>query len=338
MDNKKHTKDEILEGIVEATYNFNNNNTDGQFIQKIYALMEKTLTNIKNKGIYTQEEYEELLNMSKRATEILSKPEVIKAIKSDSNFTIEEFMKKYKVAILGEAPTVEDTQRKAEITDLLGKSKSGEWQLDQGKPMQESVQKEQNFNVDFLYNESYIKDRSETRGTTKIISKALEYKPMSLKVYNYPNKKGQSVTIKEIGKIIYDAGTFVKEPYVTEYEIITRDRNGNTTKRRIYSNIKSEILLNEEYKRAVLDGLLSEENIAKSKTCSYVGEIVLTPEDMKQDKGKKEKGTYLYPFGHYCSKINNNYSIEYKAAALSAVKMYEQHINNKRKDEDDYTR
>ena len=81
---------------------------------------------------------------------------------------------------------------------------------------------------------------------------------------------------------------------------------------------------NPKYRETVFDELLNENNISLSNSCGYVGEIINTPLEQKQEGIGTEKmldgGTYLYNIG-------NGYSLMYDAKDVTATIMIQKVMN-----------
>lgn len=72
---------------------------------------------------------------------------------------------------------------------------------------------------------------------------------------------------------------------------------------------------NMEYRAAVLEELLSRNNIELSNVGGYIGEIEKAPIDEKEFGKGKEK----VMAGNYCYRITPDYMLIYRSAELDAV-------------------
>ena len=112
------------------------------------------------------------------------------------------------------------------------------------------------------------------------------------------------------------------------YEIIKKFPSGEEKSYTIFSNILISKMDEEEYRECVFNELLSDKNIALSNASGYIGQIS-DADDESIEIGKESIGreNYLY-------RINKKYALEFDAADLSAVILYERRkMEEKTKDE-----
>lgn len=130
----------------------------------------------------------------------------------------------------------------------------------------------------------------------------------------YIDNNGRSYKLTDIGNIVYEEWGGIKSD-LTIYQLEKKLLNGETSKDLICTRIIISEMENPKYKKAVLEELLSENNIHKSNAGIYVGQIL----KRKQSNNKDLPHTEHQTTNEYTYRIDDEYVLEYDATELSAV-------------------
>ena len=130
----------------------------------------------------------------------------------------------------------------------------------------------------------------------------------------YIDNNGRSYKLTDIGSIVYEEWGGIKSD-LTIYQLEKKLLNGETSKDLICTRIIISEMENPKYKKAVLEELLSENNIHKSNAGIYVGQIL----KRKQSNNKDLPHTEHQTTNEYTYRIDDEYVLEYDATELSAV-------------------
>ena len=130
----------------------------------------------------------------------------------------------------------------------------------------------------------------------------------------YIDNNGRSYKLTDIGSIVYEEWGGIKSD-LTIYQLEKKLLNGETSKDLICTRIIISEMENPKYKKAVLEELLSEDNIHKSNAGIYVGQIL----KRKQSNNKDLPHTEHQTTNEYTYRIDDEYVLEYDATELSAV-------------------
>ena len=145
-------------------------------------------------------------------------------------------------------------------------------------------------------------------------------------VHTYFDSEGKEIIIQEIGCLTFEEWNGVNSE-IYKYRV-QKQSDVNTYKEcEVFTNIKFILMENMEYRAAVLEELLSRNNIELSNVGGYIGEIEKAPIDEKEFGRGKEK----VMAGNYCYRITPDYMLIYRSAELDAVVRYhrkEIEINN----------
>lgn len=174
------------------------------------------------------------------------------------------------------------------------------------------------YDMSGLFRETYIKKADNT--SQREMGKKLEYVPNSYKRCCYKDKKGNKVTIEPIGKLYIKYWNGL-ETHVFKYRIQKQLQGNKYLIDEVYSNISIFDMDDPEYREAVLQELLSDNNISLSNSGGYIGEISETPEQLKGNNANGEDEKMVV--GSYFYKINDRYSLKYDPEDLSSVMIYE---------------
>ena len=162
-------------------------------------------------------------------------------------------------------------------------------------------------------------------------------------VYNgienqFKGKDGSIITIKIIGRLKYGYseanGKIIDDEYIEQYEIKIKRPNEveNTPPIEVFTEISTHRMTeDEEYRRCVLEELLSTNNIdsSYSKECKYIGEI----SDAKNEANCPPVGEESFSNSRYIYRFSENYVLVYDAEHLNAVKHYEDVIKRNRRED-----
>lgn len=165
-----------------------------------------------------------------------------------------------------------------------------------------------------LYNQGLIARESGNHESKKI-----SYKEFTSKTENeYRDSEGNIIRITPLGDLTFEEFNGVRS-FVTKYRVQREFEKNYFVDDIVFSSIDINRMDDEEYRQSVLEELLSENNIKLSGCEGYIGEII---KDVKQDEDdlsfseKRSSDGYRY-------RLNNNYSLSYDAATVSAVIDYE---------------
>lgn len=165
------------------------------------------------------------------------------------------------------------------------------------------------YNMSELFNESLIAKRND--GTD---SRNIKYMAKPGIERSFKNFEGKQVVIQEIGILYYEEWNKIRNR-VSKYRVMTQISENDYRVDEIFSNINISRMEEPEYKEAVLEELLSSNNIQLSNGKGYVGEIEPVQCNVKKlEIGQEEKET-----GSYTYRINDKYSLTYNNDALTAV-------------------
>ena len=148
--------------------------------------------------------------------------------------------------------------------------------------------------------------------------KKIEYIPSVDQVeYEFYDSKHRKVKINIEGELNYEGWNAVQSS-LTEYRVEREGENGHFKEYSILSNIIIPKMEDSQYRKAVLDELLSENNIMLANCGGYVGEIIESPMDTKEELPYMQtQDRYRYTY-----RIDDKYELEYDAANVSASMDY----------------
>ena len=168
------------------------------------------------------------------------------------------------------------------------------------------------YDMSKLFNPSLIADRSQF-GTMK----ALSYRPIEKEQGAYfQQQDGTIVTIMYLGTLNYKTWNGENDS-INKYKIQKSDKRGKIIlSSDVYSNVSIFNMADEQYKEAVLEELLSNDNILLSNCNGYIGEIELDPKEKEPEEQQLETST------RFKYRIDNKYAIAYNSTPLTAVIEY----------------
>lgn len=130
----------------------------------------------------------------------------------------------------------------------------------------------------------------------------------------YLDEKGRRVVISDIGRLYYTEWNG-SDNYLTLYKIEKENEAGQISEHMVISNIIISKMENIDYRDAVLNELLSEDNISKSMSAGYIGEIEpVDNESVEIAIGREKQNNQSYQY-----RINDKYKLHYEASAVSAA-------------------
>lgn len=128
---------------------------------------------------------------------------------------------------------------------------------------------------------------------------------------------GNTITIEHIGTLEYD--TLSSNEYICQYRITKQTSQNNSKTYDVFSYIDLNALNEDEnYRKAVIENLLSDNNIEFSNANGYIGKINNTTESQKQlNVGEEIDDTSYYRY-----QISPEYALEYDGERIEAIKTY----------------
>lgn len=132
--------------------------------------------------------------------------------------------------------------------------------------------------------------------------------------HEYTNSEGKMVLINDLGSVQYEEWGGVKAS-LPVYLIRKEQDDGSFSSKIVTSLIIISDMDDPEYRSAVLEELLSDENINKSNVGSYIGRI----EKRRKQDPKDLPHTERQDLDEYTYRIDDNYVLKYDATELTAV-------------------
>lgn len=132
--------------------------------------------------------------------------------------------------------------------------------------------------------------------------------------HDFYNEEGYPTRIIDLGQIGYKGwggGSF----YLSIYQIDKLRKSGEITSDIVCSSISIPEMSNPEYRKAVLEELLSDENIRSSNAGSYIGTIEKSKKRDDDDKIHTERQNA----NGYSYRVSDNYVLAYDPAEATAV-------------------
>lgn len=179
--------------------------------------------------------------------------------------------------------------------------------------------KKRKYDMSHKYLEGSVATKEGQYGTVK---KDIEFRKIDGKSYEFSNGAKGTIKIQQIGQLAYKSAFGVQNNKVKQYRIVFQGDNNSSKEYHAFSEIDLEKMKKDgEYCSAVLEELLSENNIELSNSGHYIGSIYDTRNDSKplQIGEEREDGKY----GDYEYQASEHYKIVYDSQDLSAVMDYE---------------
>lgn len=132
--------------------------------------------------------------------------------------------------------------------------------------------------------------------------------------YEYYDKDDRFVSITDVGKVSYQEWNGMKSD-LSVYLIQKQNEDGTLSQNLACTNIIIPMMDNSKYREAVLDELLSDDNIKKSNAGSYLGKIERRRKADAYDVPHSERQSV----NEYSYRIDDEYVLVYDATELSAV-------------------
>ena len=130
----------------------------------------------------------------------------------------------------------------------------------------------------------------------------------------FHDSNGNYISIQQIGRIIYSHSNNVEND-ISKYKVTIRDIRGRLTAIEVYSNLRLANMSDENYRRALLDGLLNKANLEKFNYRGYIGEI-------ERKTNYDDEVNHKVVNGELTHVIDENYVLKYKASDLTAVALH----------------
>lgn len=161
-----------------------------------------------------------------------------------------------------------------------------------------------------LYRDDMISRACKTSDKKKV---GFFSKPSKV-AHQYYDKFGRLVIFSSIGSLAYEEWNGVNAS-LNAYKVKRENEDGTFSEYTVLSNIIIPEMENEDYKDAVLNELLSEENITLSNCAGYIGKI----EKRKyQNDSIDTVGSQITSPSGYQYRINEKYVLSYNPTEVSA--------------------
>lgn len=165
------------------------------------------------------------------------------------------------------------------------------------------------YDMSYLKRDSIISEYANEHKKEYITPNA---KPQEIE---YTDSKGKTIKIANIGELHYVEWTGIKDE-MSMYRVKKEKDNGEFSEHYVYSNIIVANMDEPEYRKAVLDELLSDKNINLSNAGGYIGEISYTPhkagETVQLYTEDKKPDIYSY-------RISPQYALTYTSERVTAA-------------------
>ena len=146
--------------------------------------------------------------------------------------------------------------------------------------------------------------------------------------YKGIDKNGNIIIITEMGEILYQDWRNATS-YLHVYNV-EKHSDGVISNDLVCSEIIIQNMYDPKYREAVLEELLSQDNIQKSNVGSYIGRIVRREKESEKDIRHSERQDNE----EYSYRINDEYVLVYDATEVSAIVALQKY-NKKKKEEKD---
>ena len=193
------------------------------------------------------------------------------------------------------------------------------------------------YNMSSIRSEGMVASVESSDGSVK---KAIKYVPQDKMNITLSDLMGREISVKHIGCLYYQTPFTVE--YIYKYRVTRQSSDGEPIIHEVFANINLNTALeNKEYSNALVNTVLSQNNIELSKTGGYIGDLSCTTnsttklnpgeEYIQEDEqnGKKKMCYYRY-------QITPKYALEFIDDRVEAVMAYnEQQTQEKNKKDDD---
>lgn len=138
---------------------------------------------------------------------------------------------------------------------------------------------------------------------------------------------GNTITVEHIGTLEYD--TLSSNEYIYQYRITKQSSQNDSKTYDVFSYIDLNAF-NEDanYRKAVMENLLSDNNIEFSNANGYIGKINNTTQSQKQ----LNVGEEIDDAAYYRYQISPQYALEFDGERIEAIRTYKRE-QEKRKDD-----
>lgn len=180
---------------------------------------------------------------------------------------------------------------------------------------------ERHYNMSKLASKKMISDIQNPDGSTKKdVNYFDDYEPAK----SITDFSGNTISIQPIGRIEYSCNPSLDD-YIYAYKISKHlDNEIIMEPQTLFSIIHMGRLDDPDYKNAVANTLLSDNNIELSHTCGFVGELAIIKNSSLSDGEEK------FDSGFYNYKIpGSKYTLIYEDAKIEAAKAYSEEQEKK---------
>jgi len=181
---------------------------------------------------------------------------------------------------------------------------------------------------DELYKESILGDNKRQYDMSSLIDDGLiasqngrkmyQYKKLNQnpQLFEYVDSLGRKIQIGKTGTLAFYQANQI-EDYIENYRV-SIEQDGEINIYDIFSNINIyKMSTDKKYQMAVLDELLSRNNITLSNSYGYIGEIEQNNEHNENAEVREKKSKYGYTYI-----LDDDYQLSYDAITSSAVAIY----------------
>lgn len=165
----------------------------------------------------------------------------------------------------------------------------------------------------------------------ELMTRKVKYVPRHGSEHCYLSPEGKKVGIQEIGSIIYEEWNGVTSG-LSKYRVTREVGRDIYQTYDIFSNIRIIMMEQPEYREAVLEELLSQNNMQLSNVGGYVGDI---EEVTVNEEGFKE-GAETVIAGDYSYRVNQKYMLTYHAERIAATMIFQKGKQLKEKENEEF--
>ena len=165
------------------------------------------------------------------------------------------------------------------------------------------------YDMSGLYNENLISRLNRWSERKKVAFKPNDYGVS----YTYQDNTGKTFTITDLGALNYEEWNTVQSS-INAYRVECMSGKNKLFEHKVLTQIVIPMMSNEKYKQAVLNELLSENNILLSNCGGYIGEIVEKPKVNFSDM----VGTESQDINGYEYRVSDSYILYYDSTVVSA--------------------
>ena len=161
-----------------------------------------------------------------------------------------------------------------------------------------------------LYDSNNIAKLNKNVEKNKIAYKSFKSSTES----EFKDFRGRKIRILPLGELAYETKFGARES-LTQYRIQKENDEGFFSEVNVFSEISIEMMRDDSYREAVLNELLSENNIALSNCEGYIGKIENRSTEQEGDKTSSER----FNRDAYSYRVNKNNVLAFEKSDVSAV-------------------